>query len=191
MKKPFGTILLALGLLLGFGTFASRASTVVNFGTLDAAHDQLTYDGQLSTSGTADYRYNFSLGVGSSHTPVTLSAASANAVSLDNITIGLFQNDGTSLVSKFYSKATTPGVYTGGSIAGTLLDFSGILAAGNYYLQLIVASGKPHELFNGSIAISAVPLPAALYLFAVALVPLAATGMRRRRRDLAAAQSGA
>jgi hypothetical protein len=45
---------------------------------------------------------------------VTLSAASAVAVALDNITIGLFHSDGTSIISKFYSLATTPEIYTGG-----------------------------------------------------------------------------
>jgi hypothetical protein len=188
MKRTLGIATLAVALLLGLGSVSSEASTVVNLGTLDGAHDQLAYEGQLSSGGTADYRYNFTLGVGSDHTPVTLSAASANVVALDNITIGLFHDDGTSIQSKFYSKATTPGIYTGGSVAGTLLDFSGLLAAGDYYLQLIVGSGKSKEFFNGSIAIAAVPLPGALLLFAAALVPLTVTGLRRRRRDLGTLQ---
>ncbi len=185
MKKTLGTITVALGLLLGFGTVSSQASTIVNLGTLNATHDQVAYSGQLSSAGTADYHYDFALGVGSTHTPVTLSAASATAVAMDNFSIGLFHGNGTSVVTQSYSKATTPGIYTDGSVAGTLLNFSGLLAAGNYYLQLVVNAGKSGELFNGSIAIAPVPLPGALLLFATAWIPVTLLQIRHRRRDLA------
>jgi hypothetical protein len=184
MQKSFVTALLAVGMLLGLSHLSAEASTVVNIGTLSASHDQLAYQGQLTPTGTADYKFDFTLGNSSNHTPVTLSAASATTVALNDFTIGLYRDDGTSILTHSYSKATTPNIYTGGSVAGTLLDYSGLLQAGSYYLQLIVNSGKANALFNGSIAISAVPIPGALLLFATALGALGFVQFRLRRPDM-------
>lgn len=185
MKKTRVIAMLAAGMLFGLNSISAEASTVINIGTLDRNHDQLAYGGQLTPAGIADYKYDFTLANGSTHTPVTLSAASATTVSLDSFTIGLYHNDGSSILTQSYSKTTTPNIYTGGSVAGTLLNYSGLLQAGSYYLQLIVNSGKANELFNGSIAISAVPIPGALFLFATALAFLVFVQLRRRRREMA------
>jgi hypothetical protein len=61
------------------------------------------------------------------------------------------------------------------------MDLSGLLANGDYYLQLIVGSGKSRELFNGSIAIAEAPIPGALLLFGTALLGLGGARLRKTR----------
>lgn len=65
--------------------------------------------------------------------------------------------------------------------AGTALSFSGPLGAGNYLLAFggtVPASSTGGGSITGSISVSAVPIPAAIWLFGSALV--AVFGIKRR-----------
>jgi hypothetical protein len=185
MRKLGLALVMAVSVFLGLGQ-ASRAATVTqDLGTLTGPTNAAfgtDLAGQpnfvLDDNGTGTLRVNFSISAAANNLAASLTASSVGAIALKTFTFGLYDS-GNNLLTQVDQ---TSAVYPNGATTFSFIDFANMLKSGAYYLLLTVTSGVAGQNVSGNLHISAVPLPAALPMFGVALLGMAAFRLRRRGR---------
>lgn len=186
MRKLGIALFMAVSVLLGFGQVTQAATVTQDLGTLTGPTNAAfgtDLAGQpnfvLDSNGTGSLKVNFSLGSSSKNLAASLTASSFGLVALKTFTFGLYDSSNTLL----NQVDQTTAVYPNGATTFSFLDFANVLKKGAYYLLLTVTSGAPGQNVSGNLHISAVPVPAALPMFGVALLGLAGFRLRRRNRE--------
>ncbi|HVJ42070.1 MAG TPA: hypothetical protein VM639_11250 [Dongiaceae bacterium] len=177
---------MAAGVLFGLGQASQAATVTQDLGTLTAVSTSAAFGTEVSgqpnftldNAGNGTLHIDFSLGTAAKNLAASLTASSFGAVALKTFTFGLYDSANTLLTQVDQTTAS----YPNGATTFSFLDFANVLKKGAYYLLLDVTSGAPGQKISGNLQISAVPVPAALPMFGVALVGLAAFRFRRRNR---------
>lgn len=182
MRKLGLAIAMAVGLFFA-GSAAEAAVVTENIGTLDSANPFASFgfdktnepDFKLDSSGQGTFKVDFTLGNIANKTATSITASAVAGTALKTFTFGLYDSANSLLGEVNQSTATQ-----GGSTTFSFLDFAHMLKEGSYYLLLTVTAGNPGQVINGNINVAAVPIPAALPMFGLVLLGLAAFQMRRR-----------
>lgn len=183
-------LVIAAGALAGFGQASQAATVTQDLGTLTAVSSSAAFgtdiagqpDFALDDAGQGTLHIDFSLGTAAKNLAASLTASSFGAVALKTFTFGLY--DSSNALLKQVDQTTAS--YPNGATTFSFIDFADVLKKGAYYLLLDVTSGAPGQKVSGNLQISAVPVPAALPMFGVALLGLAVFRLRRRgRADIA------
>jgi len=185
MRKLGLAIAMAVGLLFA-GSAAQAAVVTEDIGTLDAGHPFGSFGYNLITSpnfkldnsGQGTFKVTFALGNISTDTAASLTATAVQGTALKSFTFGLYDSANALLAQVDQTSAFHPG---NGSTTFSFLDFANLLKEGSYYLLLTVTAGNAGQHINGNINVAAVPIPAALPMFGLVLLGLAAFQMRRRQ----------
>lgn len=185
MRKLGIALVMAVSVFLGLGRVSQAATVTQDLGTLTGPTNAAfgtDLGGQpnfvLDGAGTGTLRVNFSIATAANNLAASLTASSVSLQALKTFTFGLYDSANTLLTQVDQSSA----VYPNGATTFSFLDFANLLKSGAYYLLLTVTSGVAGQNVSGNLHISAVPLPAALPMFGVALLGLAGLRLRRRGR---------
>lgn len=151
-----------VGVLLAVaGSQVSAQATTLDLGDVtNSTSDQFSGP---AAPGAVAYDITFSLS--------TLSSVTVNLANF-NLVPATFNITGFS--------ATSPDFTLVGGVGGPF-SFAGILAAGNYLIQVVgTATGSHGGLWETTVAAAATPIPGALLLFMTAIGGMGFLGLRRR-----------
>jgi hypothetical protein len=182
-----------LRLLIVFALRATVAAFAVGQVTGTAQASIVTYDLTLTATAGGMFNGTGSFSVDGPISSTGLDVFTLGSGGLDSLVFSIAGNSFnlSQAVNNLTSVTFTNGQLTGINYTGTLGSFQFALAAGylNYsYIDFITAANST----SGTVAaVSAVPLPAALPLFATGLAAMGLLGWRRKRKKAGAAFAAA
>ena len=167
--------------LFAFAILASGANATVVVGNLgnlqpgdsDSFAQFTTNSAQLAGGEIIDFTVNSETVIGAAATTVNLGPI----IGIGNFAVSLVENTGTDFSS---FNTLVLGMFNGGVLT---LSYSGLTNGKTYGLLFTgVIIGSVGGAYAGTYAVSAVPLPPAVWLFLSALIGLAGVARRKRKR---------